>query len=153
MTFSHIFQVFIFICFFATSLAAPASFVPSYGSPHPYAAPAYHHPAPPPTYHHPQVYHTAPAPTYHKVPAYHSPPTYHAPPVYHAKPAYHPPEKAVTYSDVPVKYTYTYAVDDDYSQARYNAQEQREGYNAAGSYEVSLPDGRVQKVTYTANKV
>ena len=54
--------------------------------------------------------------------------------------------------EVPV-YQYTYAVKDDYSFSNFNAHEERDGYNAAGGYQVALPDGRTQIVTYTATKV
>ena len=69
-----------------------------------------------------------------------------------AAPAYHPVVEAA-YPDEPPVYTYTYAVKDDYSFSNFNAHEQRDGYNTAGGYEVALPDGRTQIVTYTATKV
>merc|ERR1712053_60223 len=34
----------------------------------------------------------------------------------------------------------------------FNAHEERDGYNTAGAYQVALPDGRTQTVTYTATK-
>ena len=64
-----------------------------------------------------------------------------------------PAAVTAAYPDIPPQYKYTYAVSDDYSQTKFQAQEEREGYNAAGSYQVSLPDGRIQTVTYTATKV
>merc|ERR1712117_109455 len=64
-----------------------------------------------------------------------------APPAYPAEPAY---------PDLPPVYKYTYAVADDYSSSNFNAHEERDGYNAAGGYEVALPDGRKQIVTYAA---
>ena len=70
------------------------------------------------------------------------PAPYHAP-----APAYHEP----AYPDVPPQYSYTYAVQDDYSYANFAAEEARDGYNTQGSYRVNLPDGRVQIVTYTAD--
>ena len=48
----------------------------------------------------------------------------------------------------PPKYTFDYAVKDDYYGANFNAQESRDGYNTQGAYYVALPDGRTQKVTY-----
>ena len=66
-------------------------------------------------------------------------------PTYNPAPAAYPDE-------VPV-YQYTYAVKDDYSFSNFNAHEERDGYNAAGGYQVALPDGRTQIVTYTATKV
>merc|ERR1712083_154464 len=73
---------------------------------------------------------------------------YHAAPVYHAAPAYHAP----AYPDEVSPYTYTYAVADDYSNARFNAAETSDGAgNAEGSYSVALPDGRTQHVAYKAD--
>ena len=49
-------------------------------------------------------------------------------------------------------YTDTYAVADDYSKASFSADETSDGAgNAQGSYSVALPDGRIQRVAYTAN--
>ena len=59
----------------------------------------------------------------------------------------------VPYPDEAPVYQYTYAVKDDYSFSNFNAHEERDGYNAAGGYQVALPDGRTQIVTYTATKV
>merc|ERR1740116_811896 len=58
----------------------------------------------------------------------------------------------VPYADEVPVYQYTYAVKDDYSFSNFNAHEERDGYNAAGGYQVALPDGRTQIVTYTATK-
>merc|ERR1712042_210007 len=54
-----------------------------------------------------------------------------------------------TYPDEPAVYSYTYGVADDYSQNNYGQSESRDGYNTQGEYFVNLPDGRLQKVTYT----
>nr|XP_027232936.1 pro-resilin-like [Penaeus vannamei] len=51
----------------------------------------------------------------------------------------------------PGKYDFNYAVKDDYSNNNYGHQEDRNGYGAQGSYYVLLPDGRLQKVTYSVN--
>merc|ERR1712166_889923 len=53
----------------------------------------------------------------------------------------------------PQPYTYAYAVKDDYSGANFNAQESSDasGKVVTGSYQVALPDGRIQTVTYTAD--
>ena len=59
----------------------------------------------------------------------------------------------VAYPDEAPVYQYTYAVKDDYSFSNFNAHEERDGYNAAGGYQVALPDGRTQIVTYTATPV
>merc|ERR1712106_1125885 len=70
-----------------------------------------------------------------------------------AAPAYAPAPvyaQAPVYPDLPPVYNYGYAVKDDYSFVNFNANEQRDGYNAQGGYQVSLPDGRTQIVTYTA---
>ncbi|XP_045106750.1 cuticle protein 21-like [Portunus trituberculatus] len=53
--------------------------------------------------------------------------------------------------DAPPRYDYNYAVVDDFSGNNYNAQEARNGYDTQGSYLVQLPDGRLQRVTYTVN--
>ena len=63
--------------------------------------------------------------------------------------AYAPAEPA--YPDEPPVYTYTYAVKDDYTNNNFGTEEKRDGYAASGSYFVSLPDGRLQKVTYSVN--
>merc|ERR1719438_557143 len=65
-------------------------------------------------------------------------------------PTYNP--SPVAYGDEAPVYQYTYAVKDDYSFSNFNAHEERDGYNAAGGYQVALPDGRTQIVTYTATK-
>merc|ERR1712025_361268 len=51
----------------------------------------------------------------------------------------------------PAKYDFNYAVKDDYSGNDFGHQEARDGYDTQGSYYVQLPDGRLQKVTYTVN--
>merc|ERR1711931_297860 len=55
-----------------------------------------------------------------------------APPAYGAEPAY---------PDEPALYTYH----------NFGTEEKRDGYAAQGSYYVSLPDGRLQKVAYSVN--
>merc|ERR1711970_1056522 len=109
-----------------------------------------------PVAHHTPVVQTAPsyhAPVVHAAPAYNAPvvhaaPTYHVP-VVHAAPVVH---AEAVYPDEPSPYTYTYAVADDYSSANFNAVETGDGAgNAAGSYSVSLPDGRIQHVNYNAD--
>merc|ERR1711971_645265 len=52
---------------------------------------------------------------------------------------------------VPPVYNYNYAVKDDYSGSIFTAAEERDNYNAAGSYSVNLPDGRVQIVSYSVS--
>jgi hypothetical protein len=51
----------------------------------------------------------------------------------------------------PAKYQFGYAVNDDYSGNNYGHSESRDGPVTKGSYYVALPDGRLQKVTYTVN--
>merc|ERR1712130_35551 len=58
---------------------------------------------------------------------------------------------APAYPDEPPKYAYSYSVQDDYTGNNYGANEDRDGYATSGSYYVALPDGRLQKVTYTVN--
>merc|ERR1711971_659513 len=71
-----------------------------------------------------------------------------APVVAHAAPAY----KAEVYPDEVSPYTFTYAVADDYSKAKFNAEEASDGAsNVQGSYSVALPDGRIQHVKYVSN--
>merc|ERR1712000_574527 len=88
----------------------------------------------------------------HHAPAYHAAPVHHAP-AYHAAPVvYHAPAHAASYKepeyDGPAVYAYEYAVADDYSGAKFNAGENRDGYATSGSYSVALPDGRLQTVNY-----
>ena len=72
----------------------------------------------------------------------------HAPVIAHAVVAHAAP----VYPDVPNPYTYTYAVNDDYSGSRFDAAESADGAGSvSGSYSVALPDGRTQHVTYNAN--
>ncbi|XP_076059599.1 larval cuticle protein A3A-like [Oratosquilla oratoria] len=61
---------------------------------------------------------------------------------------YSPPTPAY---DDPPRYDFNYAVKDDYSNNDFGHQENRDGYNAQGGYSVLLPDGRLQRVTYTVN--
>jgi len=76
---------------------------------------------------------------------YHAP----APAPYHAPaPAY---GKAPAYDETPKPYAFEYGVADDYSGANFKAAETADGKAVHGSYQVNLPDGRVQTVTYTAD--
>merc|ERR1712165_319364 len=72
------------------------------------------------------------------------PAPYHAP----APAPYHAP---APYKEEPKPYAFQYGVADDYSGANFNAQETADGKAVTGSYQVHLPDGRVQTVTYTAD--
>ena len=64
---------------------------------------------------------------------------------YHPAPAY---GKAPAYADTPAVYGYEYAVQDDYSGVNFGQNEKRDGYATSGQYQVLLPDGRTQTVTY-----
>ena len=63
------------------------------------------------------------------------------------------PVTAPAYPDLPPTYAYNYAIKDDTSLVNLAANEHRDGPVAAGSYQVALPDGRTQTVTYTAGIV
>merc|ERR1711931_237919 len=77
------------------------------------------------------------------------PAPYHpAPAPYHPAPAAYKP---APYDETPKPYAYEYGVADDYSGANFNAHENADGKAVTGSYQVHLPDGRVQTVTYTAD--
>merc|ERR1739848_32281 len=53
------------------------------------------------------------------------------------------------YHPAPAPYhAFAYAVADDYSGSTFGASEPRDGYATSGSYNVALPDGRIQTVTY-----
>jgi hypothetical protein len=77
------------------------------------------------------------------------PAPYHpAPAPYHPAPAYGKPQ---VYDETPKPYAFEYGVADDYSGANFKAAETADGKAVHGSYQVHLPDGRVQTVTYTAD--
>merc|ERR1711936_1019522 len=71
---------------------------------------------------------------------------------YHPAPAHAPaPHPAKYVDEAPKPYAFQYGVADDYSGAKFNAQETADGKAVSGSYQVALPDGRIQTVTYTAD--
>merc|ERR1712203_1127892 len=72
----------------------------------------------------------------------------HHPLAHHAAPVHHAPA-VVHHEQGPANYNYAYAVADSYSGANFGATEARDGYATTGSYNVLLPDGRTQTVTYT----
>merc|ERR1711956_143619 len=76
------------------------------------------------------------------------PPAYGAPAPYHAPAPHHAPAH---YDESPKPYSFQYGVADTYSGAQFNAQETADGKVVTGSYQVALPDGRIQTVTYTAD--
>merc|ERR1739846_39370 len=84
----------------------------------------------------------------HHAPILHHAPVHHAPLVHHAAPVHHAPA-VVHHEQGPANYNYAYAVADSYSGANFGATEARDGYATTGSYNVLLPDGRTQTVTYT----
>ena len=51
----------------------------------------------------------------------------------------------------PAQYNFDWAVQDDYSGNNYGHNEERNGDLTSGSYYVNLPDGRLQRVTYTVD--
>ncbi|XP_018017515.1 adult-specific cuticular protein ACP-20-like [Hyalella azteca] len=52
----------------------------------------------------------------------------------------------------PAHYNFKYGVVDQYKGLDFGHEEHRDGHHTKGSYYVHLPDGRVQKVKYTADK-
>ena len=66
-------------------------------------------------------------------------------------PTYKEPSYKPVYHDKEEKYEFGYAVSDPLVNVNYEANESRDGYNTVGGYRVSLPDGRIQTVTYTAD--
>merc|ERR1711874_472211 len=118
-----------------------------------HAAPAIAHPVA-----HHAVAHAAPlvraAPVAHH--AVHAAPLVHAAPIVHAAPVVHAVAHAAPLDDLAEvsPYTYNYGVADDYSKAAFSQTESNDGTGVVeGSYQVNLPDGRVQTVTYHANDI
>ncbi|XP_042239626.1 pro-resilin-like isoform X1 [Homarus americanus] len=62
------------------------------------------------------------------------------------RPSYNAPAPAG-----PAQYNFDWSVNDVNSGNDYGHNEARNGYDTEGSYYVQLPDGRLQKVTYTVN--
>merc|ERR1712215_308004 len=58
---------------------------------------------------------------------------------------------APAYPDTPAKYSFNWAVKDDYSNNNFGQDESRYGYETSGSYYVALPDGRLQKISYSVS--
>merc|ERR1711970_1706141 len=115
------------------------------------------------------VAHAAPV-VAHAAPAFAHPVAHHAvhaaPVVAHAAPFAHavhaaPVVHAVAHAAPIVgdlaevsPYTYNYGVADDYSKAAFSQTESNDGTGVVeGSYQVNLPDGRVQTVNYHANDI
>ncbi|XP_053639901.2 cuticle protein 7 [Cherax quadricarinatus] len=67
------------------------------------------------------------------------------------------PHGPIGYSGKPIEYSkpqykFDYAVSDDYTGSHFGHAEERDGYVTKGKYFVHLPDGRIQTVTYYADK-
>ncbi|XP_047471371.1 pro-resilin-like [Penaeus chinensis] len=67
----------------------------------------------------------------------------------HSQPTYGYPAPTPVYA--PAKYDFNYAVNDPPSGNDFGHQETRDGDNTQGSYYVLLPDGRLQRITYSVN--
>ncbi|XP_071552816.1 cuticle protein 19-like [Panulirus ornatus] len=65
-----------------------------------------------------------------------------SPPVYGAPPSY---------KQLGMPYDFAYAVKDDYTSNDFAHDENSDGSLTSGSYRVVLPDGRTQRVTFTAD--
>merc|ERR1712117_786842 len=93
-------------------------------------------------------------PVAHAAPVVAHPVAHHA--VVHAAPVVHAVAHAAPLDDLAEvsPYTYNYGVADDYSKAAFSQTESNDGTGVVeGSYQVNLPDGRVQTVNYHANDV
>merc|ERR1711922_73417 len=111
---------------------------------------------------HPVAHHAVAhaAPLVHAAPAIAHPAAHHAvahaAPLVHAAPVVHAVAHAAPLDDLAEvsPYTYNYGVADDYSKAAFSQTESNDGTGVVeGSYQVNLPDGRVQTVTYHANDI
>ena len=57
-------------------------------------------------------------------------------------------------NEIPQAYNYQYGVKDDYSKANFaKSESQDDKGNVQGTFVISLPDGRIQTTTYTADPV
>ncbi|XP_050689022.1 uncharacterized protein LOC126981628 [Eriocheir sinensis] len=55
-----------------------------------------------------------------------------------------------TYKE-PIPYNFQYGVQDEYAGTQFSQSETSDGQQVTGYYQVALPDGRIQKVTYVAD--
>ncbi|XP_050720277.1 pro-resilin-like isoform X3 [Eriocheir sinensis] len=69
------------------------------------------------------------------------------------RPTYSPPQPSYGPAEptAPAQYNFNWAVKDDDSGNDFGQEENRNGYDTQGSYYVLLPDGRLQRVSYTVN--
>ena len=67
---------------------------------------------------------------------------------YQAAPAAQPYREPAA---IPAAYNFNWLVKDDPSNNNYGQNEEKNGDKTSGSYYVSLPDGRLQKVTYSVD--
>ncbi len=63
--------------------------------------------------------------------------------------SYQQPSTYTREPEGPAVYNFNWAVKDDPTNNNYGQTEDRNGDKTSGSYYVSLPDGRLQKVTYS----
>ncbi|XP_042234996.1 cuticle protein 7-like isoform X2 [Homarus americanus] len=65
----------------------------------------------------------------------------------------HPPRytPAPSYKEPARPYSYSYSVNDEYKGLHISAGETSNGASVQGSYQVALPDGRLQNVAYNAD--
>ncbi|XP_071535001.1 uncharacterized protein [Panulirus ornatus] len=75
-----------------------------------------------------------------------------APPIYGPPaPSYPVPHPQPHKEEPPKPYAFEYGVQDDYSGANYGHNENSDGSEVKGTYQVALPDGRTQIVNYVAD--
>ncbi|XP_071534981.1 cuticle protein 18.6-like [Panulirus ornatus] len=61
------------------------------------------------------------------------------------------PYSQPTYKAEPMPYNFAYGVKDDYAGTDFGQNEDSDGNTVKGSYNVVLPDGRIQTVNYVAD--
>merc|ERR1711931_23923 len=65
-----------------------------------------------------------------------------------------PQSKYPVENEIPQPYQYQYGVKDDYSKSNFaKTESQDDKGNVQGTFVISLPDGRIQTTTYTADPV
>jgi hypothetical protein len=101
----------------------------------------------------PAVVHSTPVAVASPVPVYHPTRVVAPTPVVHRHAAVAAPVAAYVdpyYNDL-AEYSFEYGVADNISGSQFGDQESRSGGLTQGQYQVALPDGRVQTVTYTVD--